>query len=37
VDTSSPQELDRGTAGESAQAEFERRRHKREERLDAKS
>jgi hypothetical protein len=29
-------ELDRGTAGRSAQAEFERRRHKREERIDAK-
>jgi hypothetical protein len=29
-------ELDRGTAGRSAQAEYERRHHKREERIDAK-
>jgi hypothetical protein len=29
-------ELDRGSAGRSAQAEFERRHHKREERIDAK-
>ena len=29
-------ELDRGTAGRSAQAEFERRHHKREERIEAK-
>jgi hypothetical protein len=36
ADTSPSRELDRGTAGRSAQAEFERRRHKREERIDAK-
>ena len=36
VETSSSEELDRGTAGKSAQAEFERRHHKREERIDAK-
>ena len=29
-------ELDRGTAGRSARAEYERRHHKREERIDAK-
>jgi hypothetical protein len=29
-------ELDRGSAGRSAQAEYDRRRHKREERIDAK-
>jgi hypothetical protein len=35
-DPVSASELDRGTAGRSAQAEFERRHHKREERIDAR-